>query len=62
MNLFDVFLPIFMAPKSIRDGFSRGIKIFPNKYAEINVSVKVDAFFRDVNVWLILDSNFPDGM
>ena len=51
-----------MAPKSIRDGFSRGIKIFPNKYAEINVSVKVDAFFRYVNVWLILDSNFPDGM
>ena len=48
--MFDVLLPIFMAPKCVRGGFSREAKFFLNKYAETNISAKFDAHIRDVNL------------
>ena len=50
-----MFIPIFMTPKNIRGGFSRGAKFFPNEYAETNISAKFDAFIHDVNARHIFD-------
>ena len=49
-----------MAPKCFRGGFSRGTKFCHNKYAETNISTKLNPFIHDVNVWLIFNHNFPD--
>ena len=42
-----------MAPKCVIAGFSREAKFFPNKYAEINIAAKFDAFICDVIAWLM---------
>ena len=55
LKMFDIFLPIFMAPKCVNDGFSRGATFFPNKYAETNIDAKFDAYIRNVNIWLIFN-------
>ena len=53
LKMFDIFLPISMAPKCVRSRFSRGAIFFSeNLYQN-------DAFIRDVNVLLAFDINPP---
>ena len=59
LKMLDIFLSIFMAPKCVWRGLSRGANFFPNKYAETNIPAKFDAFIRDVNVCLIFSSIIP---
>ena len=49
-----------MGPKCVRGGFSRGAKKISDEYAEKNISSKLDAFTRDIKVWLIFDHNSCD--
>ena len=49
-----------MAPKCVRDGFSRGVNFFPNKCAKANISAKFEDSIHDVNIWLIFDNNSSD--
>ena len=56
-----VFIPlIFMAPTCVRGGFSLEVNFFLNNYATTNISAKVYAFIRDVNVCFIFDQNSTD--
>ena len=58
--MFNIFLPILMVPKYVRDRISRGMKLFPIKYVETNISAKFDVFICNVNVQFILDHETPD--
>ena len=56
-EMFDTFLPIFMALICVMDGFSRGMFF---SISMPKLSAKFDCFIRDLNDRLIFDHNSPD--